>query len=159
MFLYEYCRSGSIEMCVNNTADLSSINPTSALTNVHISSATSYSHCKGFYFGLGIEGTVFHTRNDINLDFYGRHVTASEILSRNSQITPPIAAYPLYEALYKISQEYVSNNSKNNNSNSNGNSLGNKKILINNNIPVPLNTKPKAKKRNTINRKRASILI
>lgn len=56
----------------------------------------SYSHSKGVYGGLGLEGSILTVRHDVNRDFYGREVTAEEILEHTS---PPRAAAPLYQAL------------------------------------------------------------
>jgi SH3 domain-containing YSC84-like protein 1 len=57
----------------------------------------SYSLSKGLYAGVSLDGKVIGTRHDLNEKFYGRVVSAGELLS-GSIPTPP-AAQPLYEAL------------------------------------------------------------
>ena len=59
--------------------------------------AYSYSHAKGLYAGVSLDGAVIATRNDLNLRFYGRQVQPLDILG--GQVPPPRAALPLYEAL------------------------------------------------------------
>lgn len=59
--------------------------------------AYSYSHSRGLYAGISLDGAVIATRTDVNYRFYGRSVTPLEILG--GQIPPPRAAQPLYDAL------------------------------------------------------------
>jgi len=57
----------------------------------------SYSHSKGLFFGISLEGAVLKPRDDINSKFYQRPISAREILS--GMMEPPAAAQPLYRAL------------------------------------------------------------
>jgi hypothetical protein len=57
----------------------------------------TYSMSKGFYAGVSLDGKVIFTRDRVNEKFYGRRVSAREIL-QGAVPTPP-AAQPLYEAL------------------------------------------------------------
>lgn len=38
-------------------------------------SSTSYSHSRGLYGGVSIQGAVMSVRNDVNLDYYGTDVS------------------------------------------------------------------------------------
>ncbi|KDO21977.1 hypothetical protein SPRG_21204 [Saprolegnia parasitica CBS 223.65] len=57
----------------------------------------SYSHSKGLFIGISVEGSVVLARPDVNLEFYGKEVTAADLLSGRER--PPVAAQPLYDAL------------------------------------------------------------
>ncbi|KAL0080571.1 hypothetical protein F4703DRAFT_1869416 [Phycomyces blakesleeanus] len=63
----------------------------------HVSAIYSYSKTKGLFAGVSVEGSVILTRNDTNEKFYGRKVTAKELL--NGSVPPPPAADALYRAL------------------------------------------------------------
>ncbi|KAK9868579.1 hypothetical protein WJX84_008848 [Apatococcus fuscideae] len=58
----------------------------------------SYSCSCGIYAGVSIEGSVVSVRNSVNTDFYGRPITARQLLLADD-ITPPAAAVPLFAAL------------------------------------------------------------
>lgn len=57
----------------------------------------SYSHSRGLYAGVSLDGSIIISRSDVNHRFYGRVVTPSELL--NGSVPPPRAARPLYDAL------------------------------------------------------------
>ncbi|RMX67416.1 hypothetical protein DD238_003296 [Peronospora effusa] len=57
----------------------------------------SYSHSKGLYAGISLEGSVILSRSDINHSFYGKAVPVSDLLGGIEP--PPIAAAPLYNAI------------------------------------------------------------
>ena len=57
----------------------------------------TYSHSRGLYAGISLEGSVIFSRSDVNHRFYGRVVTPTDLLRGN--IPPPRAAQPLYDAL------------------------------------------------------------
>lgn len=59
----------------------------------------TYSMSKGLYAGVSLDGKVIGTRENVNEKFYGRRVSAREILA-GAVPTPP-AASPLYEALQR----------------------------------------------------------
>ncbi|KAI9249138.1 hypothetical protein BDA99DRAFT_564497 [Phascolomyces articulosus] len=63
----------------------------------HIAAVYSYSKTRGLFAGVSLEGSVILTRNDANEKFYGRRVTAKELL--NGSVAPPPEADPLYRAL------------------------------------------------------------
>ncbi|CAM9372636.1 unnamed protein product [Ectocarpus sp. 12 AP-2014] len=62
-----------------------------------VAHAYSYSHSRGLFAGLSLEGGVIVSRPDVNRKFYGRQVPVRELLS--GSVAPPPAARPLYEAL------------------------------------------------------------
>ncbi|OQS05939.1 hypothetical protein THRCLA_01978 [Thraustotheca clavata] len=62
----------------------------------------SYSHSKGLFIGISIEGSIVVARPDVNREFYGKSVTAAELLS--GQERRPVAAQPLYDALLAATQ-------------------------------------------------------
>ena len=59
----------------------------------------TYSRSKGAFAGISIEGTVIAAREGTNEEFYGRPVTAKELLS--GRVAPPESASILLETLKK----------------------------------------------------------
>ncbi|MGE5302721.1 MAG: YSC84-related protein [Alphaproteobacteria bacterium] len=59
----------------------------------------SYSRSQGLFGGVSLEGTVIGTRDELNAGYYGRPVTAEEILS--GKVAPPAGAKALRDALSK----------------------------------------------------------
>mmetsp|Transcript_45053 Transcript_45053/g.94470 ORF Transcript_45053/g.94470 Transcript_45053/m.94470 type:complete len:618 (-) Transcript_45053:227-2080(-) len=57
----------------------------------------TYSLSKGLYAGVSLDGRVLLTRDRVNEKFYGRSVSAYELLS--GKVPTPPAAQPLYDAL------------------------------------------------------------
>jgi len=57
----------------------------------------SYSRSKGLFVGAAVEGAVLVTQKDENARYYGRPVSAHEILS--GHVAPPRGAAPLRAAL------------------------------------------------------------
>ena len=76
-------RSGSLDMHISATG----LTPP----------AFSYSHSRGVFAGVSLDGTAIVTRGSVNNNFYGRTVSASDLL--HGAIPPPRAAKPLYNAL------------------------------------------------------------
>lgn len=68
-----------------------------ASADLDIAPCYSYSHAKGLFAGISLEGSVILTRPDINRAFYGRAVEATELLGGHEP--SPVAAAPLYDAL------------------------------------------------------------
>ena len=56
----------------------------------------SYSHSRGLYGGIAIEGAVIMARKDLNRKFYGQDIDPEDLLT--GRIEPPPAAQPLYDA-------------------------------------------------------------
>ena len=59
----------------------------------------SYSRSQGLFAGISLEGTVLNTRDDANTAYYGKLVTAGEILS--GRVQPPAGTRNLLTALSK----------------------------------------------------------
>jgi lipid-binding SYLF domain-containing protein len=59
----------------------------------------SYSRSQGLFGGLSVEGTVIATRDEDNAAYYGKPVSAKEILA--GKATPPAGALKLRQALSK----------------------------------------------------------
>ncbi|KAG2788141.1 hypothetical protein PC129_g11879 [Phytophthora cactorum] len=68
-----------------------------ASASMDVAPCYSYSHSKGLYAGISLEGSVILSRPDINRSFYGKAVTVPELLGGVEP--PPVAAAPLYEAI------------------------------------------------------------
>lgn len=61
------------------------------------STTATYSHSRGFYGGVTLEGAYIDVRPDVNHSFYGIPVAAQDLLT--GAIKPPHAAAPLYAQL------------------------------------------------------------
>ena len=59
----------------------------------------SYSRSQGFFAGVSLEGTVIGVKDDYNQAYYGRPITAQEILS--GKVQPPAGARNLLQVLSK----------------------------------------------------------
>lgn len=59
----------------------------------------SYSRSQGLFAGVSLEGTGIGTRDEVNAAYYGRRVTAEEILS--GKVPPPAGTRALLAALAK----------------------------------------------------------
>ncbi|CAM9248255.1 unnamed protein product [Chrysoparadoxa australica] len=68
-----------------------------ASSSADVAPIYTYSHSKGLFAGVSLEGAVISTRADVNHKFYGRSVAARELLA--GAVPPPPAAQPLYDAL------------------------------------------------------------
>ncbi|TMW57568.1 hypothetical protein Poli38472_003493 [Pythium oligandrum] len=60
----------------------------------------TYSHSKGLFGGVGLQGSAISARSDLNKKFYGREITPTEILT--GAVEQPAAASQLYDALNRI---------------------------------------------------------
>jgi len=71
-----------------------------AATDVGLGAAMySYSRSQGLFAGLSVEGTGIGTRDEVNAAYYGKLVTAEEILS--GKVQPPAGAKALRDVLAK----------------------------------------------------------
>ena len=72
----------------------------SAEASVALQSAIySYSRSQGFFAGVSLEGTVVSVKDDYNQAYYGKPVTAQEILS--GKVQAPAGAQNLLQVLAK----------------------------------------------------------
>ncbi|CAL8465716.1 g5252 [Coccomyxa elongata] len=58
----------------------------------------SYLCSRGAFAGVSIDGSLLTTRSDVNLDFYGRPLSAKQLLMGDN-VSAPVAADALYTAL------------------------------------------------------------
>ena len=65
----------------------------------------SYSHSKGLFAGISLEGSVILARPDINRSFYGKAVSVADLLGGVE--SPPVAAAPLYDAIRGATERFV----------------------------------------------------
>lgn len=71
-----------------------------AEANVAIQAAMyTYSRSQGIFAGVSLEGTVIGTRNEANAEYYGKPVTAKDILA--GKVKPPAGARKLLRELSK----------------------------------------------------------
>ncbi|KAF4035899.1 Las17-binding protein actin regulator [Phytophthora infestans] len=69
-----------------------------------VSGNYTYSHAKGAFAGVGLHGSTFMVRGEMNSQFYGRKVTPNEILS--GQVAPPPGACDvLFDAIRRASNQ------------------------------------------------------
>jgi SH3 domain-containing YSC84-like protein 1 len=59
----------------------------------------TYSRSQGLFAGVSLEGTGVGTRDDVNAGYYGRRVTAAEILA--GKVQEPAGAQKLRAVLSK----------------------------------------------------------
>lgn len=59
----------------------------------------TYSRSQGLFAGLSLEGTVIGTRNDANEQYYGKKISARDILA--GDVKPPAGTQKLIQALGK----------------------------------------------------------
>ncbi len=64
-----------------------------------VAAVYTYSRSQGLFAGISLEGTVIGTRNDVNAAYYGRPVSAGEIVS--GKVAPPPGAKRLLQLLAK----------------------------------------------------------
>ncbi|PVU90645.1 hypothetical protein BB559_000986 [Furculomyces boomerangus] len=72
---------------------------------LNVAPVFSYSKSKGLFAGVSLEGSVILERKDANEKFYGRRVSARELLS--GSVEPPPEASVLYRALELKSSSYT----------------------------------------------------
>ncbi|RKP34639.1 hypothetical protein BJ085DRAFT_43146 [Dimargaris cristalligena] len=72
----------------------------------HVAPIYSYSKTSGLFVGVSIEGSAIIERKDANAKFYGRKVSAKELLS--GTVPPPREADSLYRALNLRADNYRS---------------------------------------------------
>lgn len=74
-----------------------------AVSSAGVNANFGYSHSRGLFAGIALQGTVIATRKDMNRKFYGREVEPSKLLS--GSVKAPAAAQTLYEALAHIDED------------------------------------------------------
>ncbi|KAJ8602092.1 hypothetical protein CTAYLR_001647 [Chrysophaeum taylorii] len=77
-------------------------------SDANAATTATYSHSRGFYGGVTLEGAYVSIRADVNHSFYGVPVTTRDLLRGNVQ--PPEAARPLYfqlAAYYDLAHDFI----------------------------------------------------
>jgi lipid-binding SYLF domain-containing protein len=59
----------------------------------------TYSRSQGAFAGVSLQGAVIATRDEANAEFYGKKISAKEILA--GKVKPPAGAQKLIKALSK----------------------------------------------------------
>lgn len=72
------------------------------LPTIIVNANYSYSHSRGLYAGVSLEGAVVTCRGEMNSNFYGEQWTPEEIL--NGTVQHPRAAQCLYDAIDQAMQ-------------------------------------------------------
>jgi lipid-binding SYLF domain-containing protein len=62
----------------------------------------TYSHAKGLFAGISLEGATLHTDSVENKKLYGRQMCNKEILDTKLKVPAPVAARPLIAALNRL---------------------------------------------------------
>lgn len=57
----------------------------------------AYSHSKGIYGGISLQGAMVTVRSDVNHKYYGREISATKIMT--GEVPAPVNAKPLYDKL------------------------------------------------------------
>ncbi|KAF0692712.1 Aste57867_16223 [Aphanomyces stellatus] len=70
------------------------------ITSAGVAPNYTYSHSKGLFGGVGLQGSAIAARADLNKTFYGRDISPTEILT--GAVEQPTAAAPLYEVIDRI---------------------------------------------------------
>uniref|UniRef100_A0AAV1TNT5 FYVE-type domain-containing protein n=1 Tax=Peronospora matthiolae TaxID=2874970 RepID=A0AAV1TNT5_9STRA len=77
-----------------------------ASSGMDVAPCYSYSHSKGLFAGISLEGSIILARPDINRSFYGKAVSVSSLLGGVE--SPPVAAAPLYDAIREATESPAS---------------------------------------------------
>lgn len=107
-----FARGGQLSLGADIGVAAGPVGGTAELNIVPMPAIYSYSMSKGVFAGVSLEGTVIVEGSDANADYYGKPVTAAELLS--GKIPPPEGAKALYAELNttKKSEENIPSSNK-----------------------------------------------
>ncbi len=94
-----FSKQGNVTLGGNLSVAAGPVGRTAEASVALQSAIYSYSLSQGFFAGVSLEGTVVSVRDDANEAYYGRPVTAQEILS--GKVQPPAGARNLLAGLSK----------------------------------------------------------
>jgi SH3 domain-containing YSC84-like protein 1 len=94
-----FSKQGNVTLGGNLSVAAGPIGRTAEASVALQSAIYSYSLSQGFFAGVSLEGTVVSVRDDANEAYYGKQVTAQEILS--GKVQPPAGARNLLGVLSK----------------------------------------------------------
>lgn len=92
-----FSKGGNVTLGGNMSASAGPVGRTAEAGVTAVAAIYSYSRSKGAFAGISLEGTVLVEGKKTNAEFYGREISAQEILS--NQVPPPVSANTLYQAL------------------------------------------------------------
>lgn len=95
--LSAFSKGGNVTLGGNLSASAGPVGRTAEGAVTITAAIYSYSRSKGLFAGASLEGTVLVEGKETNKQFYGRDISAQEILSE--EIPKPATANNLYEAL------------------------------------------------------------
>lgn len=92
-----FARGANVALGADLTVAAGPVGRTVGADVMPVAAVYTYSRSQGLFAGVSLEGTVIATRDDANRDYYGKPVTAREILS--GAVEPPPGAAKLRQAL------------------------------------------------------------
>src|SRR5262245_51519320 len=95
-----FSRAGNVTLGGDVSVAAGPVGRTAAVAVTPVAAVYSYSRSQGLFAGVAVTGTVIATRDGANEKYYGRKVTAEEILS--GRVKPPASAERLRQELAKF---------------------------------------------------------
>src|SRR5215510_9171682 len=92
-----FSRGGNVTLGGDVSVAAGPVGRTATVAVTPVAAVYSYSRSKGLFAGVAVKGTVLATRDGANEKYYGRKVTAEEILS--GRVKPPASADRLRQEL------------------------------------------------------------
>lgn len=92
-----FSRGGNVSIGADLTAAVGPVGRNLSADVLPVAAVYTYSRSQGLFAGVSLQGSVIATRDDANEEYYGRKVTAAEILS--GKVKPPKSAQALENAL------------------------------------------------------------
>jgi lipid-binding SYLF domain-containing protein len=95
-----FSQGGNVQFGADVSAAAGPVGRTAEVGVTPVAAIYTYSRSQGLFGGVSLEGTVIGTRDDANARYYGRAVTAGEILS--GKVKVPAGARQLQKVLGKF---------------------------------------------------------
>jgi lipid-binding SYLF domain-containing protein len=92
-----FARGANVSLGADISVAAGPVGRDAAASVMPVAAVYTYSRAQGLFAGVSLQGTVIATRDDANKEYYGRPVTAKEILS--GEVPPPKGAAKLREVL------------------------------------------------------------
>lgn len=94
-----FSRQGNVTLGADISVAVGPVGRTASGAVTPLAAVYTYSRSAGVFAGVSLEGTVVATRDDANAEYYGKPVTADEILA--GAVKPPSGAQQLIQVLNK----------------------------------------------------------
>ena len=94
-----FSQGGNVQLGADVSVAAGPVGRTAEVGVTPVAAVYTYSRSQGLFAGVSLEGTVVGTRDDANARYYGRPVTAGEILS--GKVKAPAGARQLQKILAK----------------------------------------------------------